>query len=199
MRCRLIVTLVALALVGVVGCGGSKTPPSAASAPGTSGAAPNDPIAHVVYDFFNAVRLGQTAVAHQYLTPLSLQRINEQDMNFTPPESPTASFQVGQVTTRENDHALVSLTWTDLDVDGKPANDSIMCELRLCDGQWRICGMAQDMGPGQPPMVLDFESTEGSAPKAPTQATATAASTLPDGTTPTKQMAQDPFQQPVQR
>jgi hypothetical protein len=143
--------------------------------------------------------LGQTTAAHQYLTPLSLQRITEQNMNFAPPESPTASFQVGQVTTRENDHALVSLTWTDLDADGKPANESIMCELRLCDGQWRICGMAQDMGPGQAPMVLDFESTEGSAPKGSAQAAATAASAPANAATPTKQMAQDPFQQPVQR
>jgi hypothetical protein len=199
MRCRLIAAFAALSLIGVVGCGGSETAAPVAAAPGTSGSAPNDPIARVVYDFFNAVRQGQTAAAHQYLTPLSLQRITALDMNIAPPGSATASFQVGQVTTRENDRALVSLTWTDLDADGKPYNEPILCELRQVDGHWRICGMAQDLGPSQPPMVMDFESLEGIAPKSPAKAAESTANAATNAPAAGKQVAQDPFQQPVQR
>ncbi len=203
MRCRSLALFALLGFAVTLGCGKSGNP-----AAGTSGSAPGDPIAMVVFEFFDAVRQGQTDRAYQRLTPLALQRITESGMNIAPPGSATASFQVGAVTQRENDHALVAITWTDLDPDGKPYNEPILCEVRdIGGGQWRICGMAQDRGPGLPPMVIDFETpaaapaqtqtgvaqagaaptTGGVAPTAPAQ---------PAGTVP---VAQDPFLQPVQR
>lgn len=197
MRCRSLGLLSLLGVSFLIGCGGSGT---SAPVAGTSGSAPSDPIALVVYEFFNAVRQGQTAAANQWLTPLALQRITEQDMNIAPPGSATASFQVGQVTTRENDHALVSLVWSDLDSDGKPSTEHLLCELRVSEGQWRICGMAQDLGPGQPPAVLDFEQYETPAvAQAPAKTPPGPTAVAPFGTGPTKEMATDPFQQPVQR
>ncbi len=205
MRCRLFALLAGLTLPLAIGCGGSGGgAPATANSGAPSGSVPGDPIARVVYDFFDAVRQGHTAEANQRLTPLALQRITELDMNVTPPGSPTARFQVGVVKTVENDHALVELTWTDVDADGQRYSEPILCELRVCDGQWRICGMAQDLGPGQPPMVMDFESLQGIAPQAPPagQAMAGAAAAPPtasDEATPGKEIARDPFQQPVQR
>jgi hypothetical protein len=208
MRRSLLASLVVVTLGLFPGCGGSETPaPTAAAkaivpaaAPGTSGQAPSDPIAQVVYAFFDAVRQGRTVEANQRLTPLALERITAHNMNIAPPGSPTASFQVTGVTQRENDHALVGLTWSDVDADGKPYNESIFCELRVCDGQWRICGMAQDLGPNTAPMVMDFESLAGIAPQDPAKATAPAGgATAAPGALPGKQVAQDPFQAPVQR
>jgi hypothetical protein len=211
MRRSLLAPLVVVSLGLFAGCGGSETPaPNAtakavvpAAAPGTSGQAPSDPIAQVVYEFFDAVRQGRTVEANQRLTPLALERITAHSMNIAPPGSPTASFQVKGVTQRENDHALVGLTWSDVDADGKPYNESIFCELKIRDGQWRICGMAQDHGPNTPPMVMDFESLAGIAPQDPAKA---AAGTSPaqgaaaaSNAQPGKQVAQDPFQTPVQR
>jgi hypothetical protein len=203
MRQSLIAYLAALSLAFTVGCGGSQTGPTAAATPGTSGAAPADPVAKVVFEFFDAVRLGRTAEANQRLTPLALQRITELEMNIAPPGSATASFQVGAVTQRQNDHALVSLVWSDVDADGKPYNEPILCEVRdVGGGQWRICGMAQDLGPGQPPMVLDFESLAGSAPQTTAQANPAAAQAggiAPPGAVapgqPVGPVAQDPFLQ----
>lgn len=195
MRSPLIGLAAACGLALFVGCGGSQAPETAA---GTSGSAPSDPIAKVVFEFFDAVRQGQTAQANSRLTPLALERITALDMNIAPPGSATASFQVGGVTKRENDHALVELTWRDVDADGKPYSESILCELRDCDGQWRICGMAQDLGPGQQPMVMDFESLQGVAPPQPAVAGMTS-SAAPETPGASKQVAQDPFQQPVQR
>jgi hypothetical protein len=204
MRCRSIALFATFGLACLVGCGGGSE--SATPTAGSSGNVPSDPIAKVVYEFFDAVRQGQTAQANQRLTPLALQRITELDMNIAPPGSPTARFQVGPVRTVENEHALVELTWTDVDADGKPYNEPILCELRICEGQWRICGMAQDLGPGVPPMVMDFESLEGIAPQQTAQATQPAAGqgavAAPAAAAPaeaSKEVARDPFQQPVQR
>lgn len=198
MRCRLFAAFTALSCALVVGCGSKDTGATADAGP--SGTIPSDPIARVVYEFFNAVRQGQTAEANKWLTPLALQRITEQQMNVTPPGSPTARFQVGQVRTVEGDHALVELTWSDVDTDGKRYNEPLMlCELRQVEGQWRICGMAQDFGPNQPPMVMDFESPAAPAPPAPVQGAPAAGQAAAPGAPVAGPVAQDPFQAPVQR
>jgi hypothetical protein len=208
MRRSLAHLLAVLSLGFFAGCGGSDTPaPNAtakavtpAAAPGTSGQMPEDPIARVVYEFFDAVRQGRTVEANQRLTPLALERITAHNMNIAPPGSATASFQVRGVTQRENDHALVRLTWSDVDSDGKAYNESIFCELKISDGQWRICGMAQDLGPNTAPMVMDFESLAGISTQDPAKVAAPTAGTIPaQGALPGKQVAQDPFQAPVQR
>ena len=72
--------------------------------------------------------------------------------------------------------------------------------------------MAQDLGPGVPPMVMDFESLEGVAPPAAAQMAGTPAggaagvqpavgsvAAPPSDTSGGKEVAQDPFQQTLQR
>ncbi len=202
MRSRSIAALALAWLALPLGCGGGSETPTPVAQKGPSGTVPSDPIAKVVYDFFDAVRQGQPEAARRCLTPLALKRITERNMNIAPPDSPTASFQVGEVTARQDDHALVALTWSDVDVDGKRYNEYIHCELRIDAGQWRICGMAQDRGPGQPPMVMDFESPDGVGTTDAAQSTPaeTTAGTAAGGASAPKTVAQDPFQtQPVQR
>lgn len=206
MRCRSIALFAALGLASLVGCGGGSEPDAPVA--GTSGSVPSDPIAKVVYEFFDAVRQGNTAVANSKLTPLSLQRITEHQMNVTPPGSATAQFQVGDVTGQQDGYAVVELIWSDVDADGKRYNEPKMqCGLRQVDGQWRICGMAQEQGPGLPMMMMNFESLEGIAPQQTAQATQpaagqAAAAPATAATAPaeaSKEVARDPFQQPVQR
>lgn len=206
MHARSIAALALATLALTVGCGGGAETPTAVAQNTASGTVPGDPIAKVVYEFFDAVRQGQMEAAKQRLTPLALQRITERNMNIAPPGSPTASFQVGEVTKRQGDHALVSLVWSEVDADGKPYQEYIHCELRIDQGQWRICGMAQDLGPGRPPVVMDFENPEGMATGAPSKAAQTGTATAAAGTAAAgsemapKAVAQDPFQpQPVQR
>jgi hypothetical protein len=193
MRQSLIVRFAVVGLALAVGCGSKpeSTPTS------------------TVFNFFDAVRQGNTAQAQQQLTPVALQRITELDMSIAPPGSATASFKVNGITQEMGDHALVSVTWTDLDPDGKPQDEPILIEVRNGDGQWRICGMAQDRGPGLAPMVLDFETmapskrrtaatTPAGAAVAPVTA-ATAGAVAPAGAAapsqPVGPVAQDPFLQ----
>jgi hypothetical protein len=193
MRCHSVFSLALLVLAVSNGCGGSNTAGSATPAQPGQSPIPKDPIAQVVYQFLDAVRQGNgETAASQLLTPLALQQITERNLNISPPGSPTAKFQLGKVQMLEADRAVVESVWTDVDADGKPYEEPICCALRLCDGNWRIYGMAEDLGPGEKPVVIDFENLDAVAPSEP--ATAGAPSGSQPTATPADQMAKDPFQ-----
>lgn len=197
----------AVAAIGFsVGCGGADAPaPSAsngaAATPGPSGEIPSDPVGRVVYDFLESVRVGQGEnAAAKLLTPLALQMIQEQDLNIAPPGSPTARFKVTHVEMLEGDRAVVESTWSDVDADGKQYQEPIYCALRICDGQWRIHGMAQYMGEGQAPMVIDFENLDALIEQQPApQNVPKDQLVTPAGEQPAASVATDPFNQPAQR
>lgn len=210
--CSSRMVVLALATIGVaIGCGGSDAPAPAASTTVGAGAitadqvvtsaeVPNDPIARVVYEFLNAVRQGDTAVASNHLTPLALQRTNEMDFVFAPPGSPTARFEVGAAEMVEKDKAVVDSVWTDLDADGKPQSEPTLWALRQTEGQWRISGMAAEMGPNQPPMVIDFENPETMAPQKPIDPKMIVGPAPGGpGAPPSSEVARNPFDQPAQR
>lgn len=178
-----------------VGCGKSDNlgVPTAATASSAAGRVPSNPVAQVVHEFLEAVRIGNTDGASRLLTPLALQRTSEMDLNFSPPGSNTAQFRVGEVEMIDDQRALVRCVWSDLDADGKPSSEQITWALKLAEGQWRISGMAAELGNDQPPMVMDFENPgDLLEPGAP-------ASAVRDSPRQASQAAQDPFQQPVSR
>lgn len=147
---RCLLALITLTLSA--GCGSQNaSDPLAASTP-------SDPVARVVHEFLEAVRVGDTETASSRLTPLALQRTNELDLNISPPGSPTARFHVGAVEMVDAEKAVVECIWTDDDADGKPRDEKITWALKLNAGQWRISGMAAEMGADQPPVVMDFEN-----------------------------------------
>jgi hypothetical protein len=137
-------------LSAAIGCGSSASP--------GGGAVPSDPVARTVHEFLDAIRTGDTQGSSSRLTPLALQRINENDMIFAPPASEHARFQIGQVQMFAADKAFVDTVWTDKDSDGVPTDEHMTWALKLADGQWRISGMAAQVGPGQPPVLMDFEN-----------------------------------------
>jgi hypothetical protein len=210
MRSSLYSALLFVVVASTVGCGQSDaSKPAATSASNTqitpdqvitSAAVPTDPIAKVVYEFLDAVRQGNTAGASGLLTPLALQRTNEMDFVFAPPGSPTARFEIGAAELVEKDKAVVDSVWTDLDADGKPQSEPTLWALRLVDGQWRISGMAAEMGPNQPLMVIDFENPETMAPQKPTDpATIAGPNTNQPGGQPDGEIARNPFDSTTQR
>ena len=200
----------AVAAIGFsVGCGGSDAPApvaqngsgGATAAQSPSGEIPSDPVGRVVYDFLESVRVGQGEnAAVKLLTPLALQKIQEQDLNIAPPGSPTARFKVNHVEMLEADRAVVESTWSDVDADGKQYQEPIYCALRICDGQWRIHGMAQYMGEGQQPMVIDFEILDALIEQQPSpQNVPQDQLVAPAAEQPAASVATDPFNQPAQR
>lgn len=186
--------ILAATILGTVGCGNSETP----TAGGSAAAVANDPVAGVVYQFLDAMRRGDGEAASRMLTPLALERSRERNESLAPPGSPTAKFTVGAPQI-ENDEAVVKSVWTDVDVDGKPYNEEIICVLRLCEGQWRVYGMAQDLGPDRPPMVMDLERPDTVASQPPSQPPVGAGAPAAAGSIPSGAVAGNPFDQPAQR
>src|SRR5690606_20230880 len=115
---------------------------------------------------------------------------SEYDLKIAPPGSDTASFSIGPVEKIDEDKAVVESTWSDVDVDGNPSEEKITWALKLGDGQWRISGMAAEIGPDQPPVVMDFENPGQMAGPS-----GQGGSTAPDISTPRQasQPPQDPF------
>jgi hypothetical protein len=182
---RQIFLLMAMVTIAAsAGCGSQGINGSSAGGP-----VPSDPVARVVYEFLDAVRCGDTETSSARLTPLALQRTSELDLNFSPPGSPTARFRVGAVEMIDAEKAVVECVWTDQDADGVPRDEKITWALKLNSSEWRISGMAADMGPKQDPVVMDFENPGQLSPTA----KATAAS--PSAETPRQaaQPPQDPF------
>lgn len=146
----------------VIGCSGDAEPEqSAAAAPRATSAAvegPQQQIQQTVTNFLEAVRQGNTNLASAQLTPLALERIRAHNMTISPPASETARFTVGDVELIDADKAIVASIWTDLDVDGQWYDQNTTWALRRGEGQWRISGMAEELGPDQPPLVIDFEN-----------------------------------------
>jgi len=181
------VLLTIVLLTVTQGCGNSGGTSSGQST--TSG----DPIAQVVHEFLEAVRTGNTPVASSRLTPLALQRIRENDMTFAPPASDTASFSVGKIEMIEADKAIVESVWSERDADGQSYSEKMTWALRLGAGQWRISGMAAEIGPNQPPVVMDFENPGQLVAPPNTAGTQAPTNSVPQQAT--RPVAQDPFRQ----
>lgn len=180
--------LVAAASPLFAGCGQAPeaNPQAASSRKSATSDAAQNPVTQVVAVFLDAVKRGDTHAASAQLTPLALERINANNMTISPPASETARFTIGAFEIIEGDKAIVETVWTDLDVDGQSYDQHTTWALRQGDGQWRISGMAEDMGPDQEPMIIDFEN-----PAALAQPQAAPGS---DGARQANQPTEDPFQ-----
>ncbi|MCA9258379.1 MAG: hypothetical protein KDA61_04220 [Planctomycetales bacterium] len=196
MRAHWTQMVAAAALAAIAsGCGSSASAPETAQAPPTAQPAADHPVARVARDFLTALKQGDTASASNLLTPLA-----QQNYDFSPPGSPTATFQIGEVEIIAADKAVVDSIWTDRDADGNPTRERIIWALRMAEGKWRISGMAADFSNDLPSVAIDFENPDSTG-----QSTDGVASTQPSsetGASPPLQAdraTQDPFQQPLQR
>jgi hypothetical protein len=91
---------------------------------------------------------------------LARKKTAEQNIEVAPQGSDTAKFEVGKVEELAEDAARVAVTWTDLDHTGQPQTNEMLWMLRKGSAGWRIAGMAAEVFPGEPPLLLDFEKPE---------------------------------------
>ena len=160
-----------LALV-VAGCGKSDgtgkqagTPadrdgvPSAAGVDPTAVAKAEGPTA-AVGEFLEALRTGNDAKATRMLSATAREKTAAINRNLTPPASDTARFTIGKVEYIGDDGARVSCTWTDLDEEGQAKSDDAIWVVRREPEGWRIAGVAAQVFPGEPPLLLNFEDPE---------------------------------------
>lgn len=148
--------LSAVCLFVVAGCGG--TDDEAALAPAPQAKMPGPEV--TVFNFLEAVRIGDDKTAAEMLTPLAREKTEELDMVVAPPGSDTASFEVGEVEMVAEDGAHVASVWRDIDEDGETQADEIVWMLRREFDGWRIAGMATKLFEDELPLLLNFEDPE---------------------------------------
>ena len=161
--CRM---LLLIAFVFITGCSSQEAPQDsqAGTSSGTTGLASSagaeGAIKAVVKDFWEAVRLGDADQAITLLSPSAQKCIRDNEYDFVPPASNTMKYKIGEVEIVDGNQAVVDSIWTDIDGDGNTYDEQMSLALRLVNGRWCIFGMAADMGPNQPPMVMNLESPE---------------------------------------
>jgi len=162
MRWKQWMLLLALLSVTGLGCGGSDEgggetaePPSEAAA---ATQAKPEPPAVAVGQFLDAIRTGDDDKVSAMFTSAAREQISQLGVPVTPPGSDTATYKVGDVEYLEGGGARVKATWTDFELDGTPKTDKMLWLLRHSTDGWRIAGIAAEMVPGEPPLLLDFEN-----------------------------------------
>jgi hypothetical protein len=154
--------------LSVAGCGkNSGTSQSSNARPGAEVAASEtaekvakaDGPAAAVAEFLEAIRTGNDEAASRMLSKVARQKTAALNRSVTPPASDTAKFTVGKVDYVEGG-ARVASTWTDLDADRQTKTDEQFWVVRHEDDGWRIAGVAAQMFPGEPPLMLSFEDPE---------------------------------------
>ncbi len=116
--------------------------------------------AAAIQEFLEALRTGNDEKASKMLSKAAREKTASLNRNVTPPASDTARFTVGKVDYVNDDGARVACTWTDLDEDGKPKTDEAVWVLRREDKAWHVAGVAAQVFPGEPPLLLNFEDPQ---------------------------------------
>ena len=127
---------------------------------GGEGTATLEGPAAAVDEFLEALRTGNDEKASKMLTTAAREKTASLNRNVTPPASDTAKFSVGKVDYVNDDGARVACTWTDLDEDGQPKTDEAIWVLRREQRDWRVAGVAAQVFPGEPPLLLNFEDPD---------------------------------------
>lgn len=145
----------------LAGCGSTATEQTADKSAAKPTAKQEQPGPdRVVYEFLEAVRVGDDDAAAALLSTLARKRTSEYGMVVAPPGSDTASFKVGKVSITGKDRARVQSTWTDINAQGSPHTDRIEWLLKREKSGWRIWGLVTRVYPELDPIELNFEQPE---------------------------------------
>jgi len=141
-------------LLATAGCSKSAEEPVAAAPAAAPPVAPPDA---AVREFLDAIRVGDHKRAEGMLTDTARQKTSEMDLLVAPPGSATAKFEIAEMEVIEDQVAHVASVWTDIGDDGKPQTNEFVWALRRQPQGWRVAGVAVQLFPNQPPLLLDFE------------------------------------------
>lgn len=115
----------------------------------------------VVSQFLDRVRRGgETTDAGQLLTQRAQSELKRIGRTVQPIGTPDARFDVRQAAAIPNEPGsmLVQSIWTEPNNDGSNGQYEVVWAVHREPVGWRISGLAMEMNPGQPPIVIDFEN-----------------------------------------
>lgn len=178
---RLFVLPALLGLVAIAGCGSSSSPtaeanpsgstnssdpgavvaPSSMSNPTAAAPASVGSPADVVSQFLDEIRRGgEDSRANDLLTTTAKSELKRIGQSVQPIGSPDAAFKVTRFESLPDDpnSALVHSLWSEPNGDGTSSQFQVVWAVHLEPVGWRISGLAMELDPNQPPMVIDFEN-----------------------------------------
>ncbi|MEM6328634.1 MAG: hypothetical protein AAF790_00140 [Planctomycetota bacterium] len=124
---------------------------------GAAAAQPNarGPIAAIANEFLSAVVAGDTARATGCLTPAAIARFEASSQGFASPEIGAPDFRIGEVRDLGQGRAAVQCLLSDSAGDAE-----MLCLVKQVGSAWKVSGVAYEVAPGQPPVILNFEEYE---------------------------------------
>ena len=156
MRYLSVLLLVPIAL----GCSSGESQPAVAerSTGQTSQTTKEDPalaeIRQASKAFLTSVVRGDATEAVRWLTPKAAARAQSDPSVLAPLGFAVEKLQIGRVQIVAQGEAAAECQLTE---KGANEPEAVCCLLKKAADGWRVCGMACDAGPEQPPAVISFE------------------------------------------
>lgn len=141
------------ATAGASASGGAQAQKIMSSAGDMSGAVDS------VSQFLDAIRRGgDSDRAHALLTARAAKVLEGLGRTIQPIGSPDATFKVtrGEAVAEHPGMALVHSTWSEPSQEGASETYQVVWAVQFEQG-WKISGMAMELDPEKPPMIVDFE------------------------------------------
>lgn len=190
---RLTLALLLLCYTCFTGCSNSDStaPPAATNTP-KAPAKPegaDHPATVSASQFLNALANGDEATATARLTPLAAEQIGKSGKRFAFSAVDSAKFQLTKLWQPKTDEAAVEFHMSAA-ADGESVEFDLCCFMRNVDGDWRLGGIAYDLGGGQQPVIVNYEADDtpqSSSPASPVETVA-----APAENTPPTQVSQRP-------
>ncbi|MGB0595949.1 MAG: hypothetical protein ACPGLY_04515 [Rubripirellula sp.] len=167
---RLVFLPIFTGLLAFVGCGSASDPVAEAPASPQSETVTAAPVevapvsqspADVVSQFLDEIRRGgEDTRANELLTQKANSELKRIGQSVQPIGSPDARFEVTRFENVPNDpsSALVHSIWSEPNEDGTSSQYQVVWAVHQESAAWRISGLAMELNPNEPPMVIDFEN-----------------------------------------
>ncbi|MCP4891895.1 MAG: hypothetical protein GY904_35555 [Planctomycetaceae bacterium] len=167
---RLVFLPIFTGFLAFVGCGSDSDPVAEAPASPQSETVTATPVAvapvsqspaDVVSQFLDEIRRGgEDTRANELLTQKANSELKRIGQSVQPIGSPDARFEVTRFENVPNDpsSALVHSIWSEPNEDGTSSQYQVVWAVHQESAAWRISGLAMELNPNEPPMVIDFEN-----------------------------------------
>lgn len=151
--------LIMFSVVSLFGCnnGDSPAPAQAAQAKQDGAAQAGHPAAVSANTFLSAITQGDQATALARLTPMAAEQMTRSGKSFAFSAVESAEFKVTKVWQPQPDEAAIQYSMAAKSGD-EAVEFEVCCFMRNVQGDWRLGGIAYDLGEGQEPVVVNYEA-----------------------------------------
>lgn len=123
------------------------------------------PASEVVAVFLDYLKAGDDAQALALLTKAAQTELAAHDFQFDALGAAQCTYTLGRTYYFDETKTggLVEAKLTGPAEDGTEVSNEVLFNLRIEEGNWRLYGVAVDIGENQPPLAIDFEDMQDSS------------------------------------